>query len=149
MASGGAHPPANPAAASGPGALSQRTDGKQPIMALGGGVKYGEQQQFQSDQAGAPMPAASPTPAPAAAPQPQQPPTSFTAPTTRPNEPVTAGANAGPGPDQGALNLPKGDTPAQIKAMYGPILPALVAESQSQYATQAYKDSVTALLALF
>jgi hypothetical protein len=119
-------------------------------MALGGGVKYGEQQQFQSDQAGAPMGAPAgppPAPVPSASPQPQ--PTSLSAPTANPNEPVTAGANAGPGPDQGALNLPKGDTPAQLKAMYGPILPALVAESQSQYATQSYKDSVAALLALF
>jgi hypothetical protein len=76
-------------------------------------------------------------------------PTEFGAPTQSPNEPVTAGAAVGPGVDQSALNLPKGDTPAEIRRRYGPILPALIAESQSQYATQSYKDSVAALLALF
>ena len=148
--SGGARTPTNPAAVSGPGALSQRTDGKpQPKMQLPN-AKYGEQAQFQADQSGAPMGAPAGAPA-GAVPQvaPAQPPTSFTAPTANPNEPVTNGANAGPGAGPGALNLPKGDTPAQLRAMYGPILPALIAESQSQYATATYRDSVAALLALF
>jgi hypothetical protein len=76
-------------------------------------------------------------------------PTQFGAPTQNPGEPVTAGAAVGPGAGPDALNLPKGDTPQEIRQKYGPILPALIAESQSQYATQAYKDSVAALLALF
>lgn len=149
MPSGGNHPPANPAAVSGPGALSQRTDGKpQPHMALSD-AKYGEQAQFQSIQSGAPMgsPAVPATPGPGGG-APQMP-TGFGAPTQNPNEPVTAGAAAGEGADPSALNLPKGDTPAEIRARYGPILPALLAESQSQYATQAYRDSVAAILALF
>jgi hypothetical protein len=41
------------------------------------------------------------------------------------------------------------DSREQLKAQFGPILPALVAESQSQYATQAFKDSVAALISLF
>ena len=149
MPSGGLHPPTNPAAVSGPGALSQRTDGKpQPMMSLPD-AKYGENKDFQAVEAGAPMgsPPGAPTPAPGGA-APEMP-TQIGAPTQNPGEPVTAGAAAGPGSDQSALNLPKGDTPAEIRAKYGPILPALLAEAQSQYATQAYKDSVSALLALF
>jgi len=111
-------------------------------------AKYGEQADFQSIQGGAPMGSpASPTGATGGTPP--EMPTGFSAPTQNPNEPVTAGASVGAGADQSALNLPKGDTPQEIRARYGPILPALIAESQSQYATQAYKDSVAALLALF
>jgi hypothetical protein len=32
--------------------------------------------------------------------------------------------------------------------MYGPILPALIAESQGRYATQEFKDAVAALIAI-
>ena len=142
MPSGGYRPPANPAQVSGPGALSQRTD--QPSMQLPD-AKYGEQADFQAIQGGAPM---GTQPGAQAVPPPQAP-TGFGAPTENPGESVTAGANAGPGVDAGALNLPKAETPAEIRARYGPILPALIAESQSQYATQSYRDAVTALLALF
>ena len=146
MPSGGLHSPTNPASVSGPGALSQRTD--QPKMALTD-AKYGEQRDFQSIQGGAPMGQPAGPPAGAAGGAPAEMPTGFGAPTQNPNEPVTAGAAAGLGAGPDALNLPKGDTPAEIRQKYGPILPALIAESQSQYATQAYKDSVAALLALF
>ena len=144
--SGGLHPPASPAMVSGPGALSQRTDGG-PKMGQLSDAKYGEQQAFQQIQGAAPLGAPPGAPAPTQAPV--QMPTGFGAPTQNPNEPVTAGAAAGPGPGPGVLNLPKGETPAQIRAKYGPILPALISESQSQYASQEFKDSVTALLALF
>jgi len=113
-------------------------------------AKYGEQKDFQSIQGGAPMGSpASPMGANAGAATPAEMPVGFGAPTANPNEPVTAGAAVGPGVDQSALNLPKGDTPQELRARYGPILPALIAESQSQFATQAYKDSVAAILALF
>ena len=147
--SGGLHPPTNPAQVSGPGSLSQRTDGANQAQLSD--AKYGEQKSFQSIQGGAPLNGpmgAQPGAAPQAA-APVEMPTGFGAPTQNPNEPVTAGAAAGPGAGPDALNLPKGDTPAEIRAKYGPILPALIAEAQSQYATQAYRDSVTALLALF
>jgi len=146
MPSGGLHPPANPAAVSGPGALSQRTDGKQPIMALDK-AKYGEQAQFQSIEAGAAIPQQAGAPAPATPVDQGPPPTGLGEPTQNPNEPVTAGAADGPGPGTAALNLPPGDTAQQLRQQFGPILPALIAQSQSQYATQAYKDQVQALIA--
>ena len=148
MPSGGNHPPANPAPVSGPGQLSQRTDGKQPIMALAGGVKYGEQAQFQGIEAGAAIPQqAGMPPAPATPVDQGPPPTGLGEPTQNPNEPVTAGAADGPGPGTAALNLPPGDDAQKLRQQFGPILPALIAQSQSQYATQAYKDSVQALIA--
>ncbi len=53
-------PPANPAAVSGPGALSQRTDGgpgskTQPIRVAAGGP-FGERQELEEAQRAAPLP---------------------------------------------------------------------------------------------
>ena len=144
MPSGGLHPPTNPAQVSGPGELSQRTDGKpQPKMALPG-AGYGEQKTFQEIQQGAPAGAPA---SGAGAPMPAQPPTGFGDPSTRPEEPVTAGADAGAGPGSEALALPKGESQDELRKKFGPILPALIAEASGPYATQAYRDSVQALIA--
>jgi hypothetical protein len=103
-------PPQNPAGASGPGPLSKRTDGG-PAQALRQlpNAKYGENSQFQALQQGASL-SASPSPqgAPMQVPggQPGELPPNpaaaqvvpFSAPTQRPNEPVTSGAALGPGP---------------------------------------------------
>lgn len=51
---GGYRRPTQPAAASGPGRLSQRTDGRQPVRALPD-AKYGEGQAFEQAQSAAPM----------------------------------------------------------------------------------------------
>lgn len=83
---GGYRAPANPAPVSGPGALSQRTDG-QPAMQLPDAA-YGEQAEFQAIQGGAPM-----MDEPGMAP-----PVPLLSPSERPDEPVTAGAAVGPGP---------------------------------------------------
>lgn len=112
-------PPQNPAGVSGPGALSKRTDGG-PAQALKTlpDAKYGENAQFQSLQQGAPL-SASPSPQGGGMPFDQNslPPnpaagqvTPLSAPTARPNEPVTAGAAVGPGPGPSAL----GGQPAQV-----------------------------------
>lgn len=83
----GYQPPANPAPVSGPGALSQRTDGGpgQTPMQLPDAA-YGEQAAFQEIQAGAPM-----------AEQPAPMPPGLMGPTARPEEPVTTGVPVGPG----------------------------------------------------
>jgi hypothetical protein len=120
-------PQANkPAMSSGPGALSQRTDGgpasKQAQRYISGMPNYGDGQDLALLQKQAPM-SASPSPK-AATPaqvrnavsqgqqqqgQPQQQITPLFAPTQRPDEPVTAGADSGPGPGSAALNLPSPD----------------------------------------
>jgi hypothetical protein len=57
-------------------------------------AQYGEQQQFQDIQSGAPMAGASSAPR-----------TPFGAPTTRPDEPVTSGVDIGPGPGSASLGM--------------------------------------------
>lgn len=107
---GGYRRPANPAPVSGPGALSQRTDGGPGAKAAA--VKlpdagYGEQKRFQEIQQGAPIAkggVADPTGGAQAGP-PATPPPGLHDPSARPNEPVTAGANAGAGPGQDVLGL--------------------------------------------
>jgi|SRR5690242_271212 len=119
MPSGGYHPPANPAAISGPGALSKRTDGKQPHMQLSDAA-YGEQKTYQEIQGGAPVPQLQSNAGGGA----QLPPlVGLDAPSQQPDVPVTAGADSGPGPGSDALGLlsaAKAD--AQHFAKYMPAL---------------------------
>jgi hypothetical protein len=79
---------------SGPGPFSKRTD-RQGAKQLPNAA-YGEQKQFQAEQAGAPM---------ARTPNPMADVVPLTAPTRRPDEPVTAGVDAGPGPGSEILGL--------------------------------------------
>jgi hypothetical protein len=100
---GGYRKPTNPKAFSGQGAQSQRTDGgpsmaQQPIRPMGADGKYGERKAMNEMQAGAPM-AGNPIP-------PVEPVTPMFAPTSRVDEPVTAGNPIGAGPGPEALNLP-------------------------------------------
>jgi len=98
---GGSRTPSKPAAVSGPGALSQRTDGAQPIRDITG-LPYGQGQEYHDLQSSASMEAATsantmPSSAGTVAPS-VTPPTPMGAPTTNPNEPVTAGSPFGAGP---------------------------------------------------
>ena len=91
--------PNSPAPVSGPGALSQRTDGgpadtQAPMVAPGGA--YGDRAAMVDLQGSAPMEAAPPMPAP----------TPFTAASERPNEPGTTGVDAGPGPGSEVFAAP-------------------------------------------
>lgn len=107
---GGYRQPRNPAPVSGPGQLSRRTDGgpqqtTQPMTGMG----YGENAEFNAIQGAAPL---------AAAPQVSNTrarnarPTSegvaaapLFSPTGFPEEPITAGANFGPGPGPSAMPI--------------------------------------------
>lgn len=109
---GGMRRPANPAPVSGPGALSQRTDGGPAKPAYVSGLPYGEGQDFYDLQTSAPLGAEAAKPrnrSGATAPQGGAPsPTPLFAPTARPDEPVTAGAPVGPGPGpQAAQRQPR------------------------------------------
>ena len=102
---GGPRTPSNPAPVSGPGALSQRTDG-QPVRPVTG-LPYGENADFQDLQSSAPM-AQAPAPPPMTRGNAgRSAPTGtgdaggivpLDAPTQRPDEPLTAGNPYGPGP---------------------------------------------------
>jgi len=97
---GGYRQPSNPAAASGPGALSQRTDGgagstTQPIRRIPG-VEYGQQQALSAQQAAAPLPKQGGPSMGGQIPTTPVRPDVFAA-TERPNEPITEGVPLGMG----------------------------------------------------
>jgi hypothetical protein len=100
---GGYRKPENPAPMSGPGALSQRTDGgpSQGAKYISG-LPYGQGQETYAQQTAAPMAAAEPAPA-----APTLPPMlSLNDMTQRPDEPLTAGLDIGEGPGSEVMNLP-------------------------------------------
>lgn len=136
---GGMRRPQNPAPVSGPGQLSQRTDGgPQQVLSDVSGLAYGENQGMEDLQAAAPMSASGQvTPratrrggAGRAAQRAATPMVPLMSPTQRPEEPVTAGAPFGPGPgpmgtqqvpprlsgilQRMAMNDPTGDTEALL-----------------------------------
>jgi hypothetical protein len=100
---GGYRQPSNPAPVSGPGALSKRTDGgavegmTQPpkyMAGLGYGKGGNMEQQTGAPIQGNDIPA---TPMPNV---------SLSQPSMRPEEPITAGIDMGPGPGTEALKIP-------------------------------------------
>jgi hypothetical protein len=100
---GGYRKPENPAPMSGPGALSQRTDGGPAQGAKYiSGLPYGQGQATYDQQTAAPMAAAEPTPAAPALP----PMLSLNDMTQRPDEPLTAGLDIGDGPGSEVMNVP-------------------------------------------
>lgn len=103
MEQGGYRKPENPAPMSGPGALSQRTDGGPAQGAKYiSGLPYGQGQETYNQQTAAPMAAAEPAPAAPAMP----PMLSLNDMTQRPDEPLTAGLDIGEGPGSEVMNLP-------------------------------------------
>jgi hypothetical protein len=124
---GGYRRPGSPAAVSGPGALSARTDGTQPELVASGGA-YGERQAMEGIQAGADMQGAAPAPRPPA----------MGDPTANPGEPVTAGAALGPGigPEAAGIASDKQATDEQLRPLLSSLelianLPGSNAETRS------------------
>jgi hypothetical protein len=111
--SGGMRPTApqnNPANISATGGAGQSGNGTQAARYIPG-LPYGEGQATMSQQMSAPM-AGKSSPSPLNLPSV----TPLTAPTERPNEPVTAGMDFGPGPGSEALNLPRERSLSQVLA---------------------------------
>lgn len=143
---GGPRTPSKPAAVSGPGALSARTDGRpQPVRDLPD-AGYGEGAAFREMQQGAPMASAAPPGAAGGGVNPLAGLTGMGAPTTMPNEPVTAGANAGPGPGSDVLGLPA-DVAKLDSEHLRRYLPILIKRAQSESATPSFKKYVRTLIA--
>ena len=126
---GGQRTPSSPAPVSGPGALSKRTDGgpggHQPILVPTGG-QYGDATQLRQAEQGAPMAQSAggdqSVPPGLLAGLSLPPGVSFSEGTTRPDEPVTAGAASGPGPGPEALGLPnQEDQDMQALGAYLPV----------------------------
>lgn len=125
---GGYQRPNKPAAVSGPGKLSRRTDGKtQPIrsekVSDRSDMQYGDRKAIESAQSAAPLgnPGGGGTPrqttnpsvaGQARAASPELPDFIFDRPSNRPDEPQTAGLDMGPGPGSEVLaNPPVADDP--------------------------------------
>jgi hypothetical protein len=106
---GGYQQPSNPAPVSGPGALSKRTDGgategmTQPVQQYTG-LPYGQNKSVNDSQGASSM-AGDPFRSPLL---------DLMAPSTRPDEPITAGINSGPG---GGTELMRGMPNAEPNVM--------------------------------
>lgn len=142
MASGGPRTPANPAPVSGPGAMSRRTDGQ--AIREPGGLAYGDNAELVNLQRAATMSGQTAGTTPAAAP-PEVPLSNMTpdlfAPTSRPGEPITAGAPFGPGPGPEALGpnrIPEGPSKARMMAA----LPILSRAAEQPYASDELRAIV-------
>lgn len=138
---GGYRRPTNPAPVSGPGKLSQRTDGGPQAIRDLPDAKYGENAAFRAAEQAAPM-SSSPG-ASSAPPMNVTPDLSGIVPmdalTQRPEEPVQAGMPMGPGaggPDMG----PGGLTPQQAERLrsYLPVLVLLASQDDTDPATKRF-----------
>lgn len=149
---GGARVPSNPAAVSGPGALSRRTDGAQPVTDLPN-AGYGENADFRGLQSAAPLPERSNpgaggggmdlasilggiTP--------------MDAETANPDEPVTAGGVFGPGGGPEVLGMPmnlEDEARRDIEAMHPGLVQAMVRAAQQPDASRSLKRMVRKILA--
>lgn len=143
---GGYRKPTNPAPVSGPGAMSRRTDGAQPRMALPD-AQYGEAKDFEQIQAGAAVPQQGPlsTPQPVTLDQLVQGLTPLSAPSAEPDIPVTNGAayGAGAGPD--ALGM--ADPNKQDAGYYRKYLPTFMKMAESPSAPPGFKSWVRTIIA--
>lgn len=99
-------PQNNPANVSGTGGAGQA--GTQPARYISG-MAYGEGQATMAQQTAAPMAGSPVTPMMPSV-------TPLTAPTERPNEPLTAGMDFGAGPGSEALNLPRERSLSEVLA---------------------------------
>lgn len=121
---GGYRKPTHSAPVSGPGALSRRTDGQ--VKAVPTGMAYGDHQALMQQESTAPMSADPSTPTPnipapaggSGAPAQAGPPlVPIGAPSQRPNEPVTHGADIGPGAGPEVLPMQHTDSYQQSGPM--------------------------------
>jgi hypothetical protein len=108
---GGYRRPGKPAPVSGPASMSRRTDDgrKQAVRYMSGG-QYGEGKKILEQQQDAPMAGKPKSPTGMSGPMtpelvPEEPVVGLTAPTQRPNEPITYGSDFGLGAGSEILNL--------------------------------------------
>jgi len=143
---GGMRRPQNPAPVSGPGSLSQRTDGgPQQVLTDVSGMPYGENQELEAMQSSAPMSASTSAKSPKARQRQtksaMEQVTPLFSPTQRPEEPVTDGASFGPGagvptrPGMRSMN----NTDAETLSKY---LPSLLTMAESPETPDGFKRFV-------
>lgn len=148
---GGARTPANPAVVSGPGALSQRTDG-QPARYVSG-LPYGQGQELMGVQQSAPMSAVPANPnaqhgsAAAVVSGDAAPPPALFAPTERPDEPLTEGnqLGAGAGPNVLSHGAFRADAQAEVPGLKARYMPALLHAADQPNVPASFKRFVRVL----
>lgn len=144
---GGYRRPTHPAAASGPGRLSRRTDGRQPVRELPN-AKYGEGQAFEDAQRMAPM--AESAGGRAAQPSMAAPDLSqivpMDAPSQLPDQPVTAGLPMGDGAGSTMAPQQPSLTPEQAQRLRA-YIPTLVLLASREDAGPSTKQFVRQLRA--
>lgn len=136
---GGYQKPSNPAPASGPGALSKRTDGAQPIVDIPD-ADYGEQAAFHEQQQGAPMAQSSPmSPMGGMGGGGGGPVTPFDAESAEPGTPVTDGAVLGAGAGAEALGLQaERNEDMEAAKAYLPVLEYMANQPGASWAVRNY-----------
>ena len=141
---GGYRRPTQPAAVSGPGKFSRRTDGgPQPVRDLAD-ARYGENKAYVEAQQAAPMSGGGGIPEAAVPPVSGLPDLSgivpFGAPSQRPEEPVTAGTPFGPGGGSTANLGPGNLTPEQAARLqsYLPVLIVLASQPDADPQTKKF-----------
>lgn len=143
---GGYRPPTNPAPISGPGAMSARTDGGVMNPAS---PSYGEVADVNSLKQAAPM-APSAQASPQAAPvDPTASVVGLSAPTQRPDVPVTDGAALGPGQGTSALGIPQSPSQlarADVQALGPGFVQAIIASAQRVDAPPSVKALARAVV---
>lgn len=152
MPNGGYQAPGSPAAVSGPGKMSKRTDNPQ-IEALANG--YGEgvaMQDLRSQSPVQPPRKQTVQPGRGGGASGAMPPgvTGFDAPTMMPNAPVTEGAAAGPGAGLEGLGIaqdPVSQARQDVAQMHPGMIEALVKASMAPNALPSFKRYVRQLLA--
>lgn len=142
MPRGGDRRPNNPAPVAMPGAMSRRTDGgpadKQPVRDIPGGA-YGEGKEMRQIQGGAPMAESGGAPQ-GGGPAPQR---SLDGlldePTQNPDEPLTAGADFGPGVGPAGAGIPGSLATQDAKHLreYLPMLEWVANQPNSNPSTRA------------
>lgn len=146
---GGSRTPANPAPVSGPGALSRRTDGKQPIR-VQNDQDYGDRKTAIAAQQAAPLkqqgeappmqvPQGQPAPTPSQGQAPAPSGVPFGAPTQRPDEPITTGVDIGPGAGSSIMGFPQAPNPAQGTGQMTALLANLSASDTTGILGQLYQ----------
>lgn len=139
---GGYRRPSNPQPISGPGALSQRTDGGVPKYDVTG-LGYGDNAAVNELQSAAPLGA--PSGGGQSAPPVQRPP-GLGEPTAFPEQPVTAGADAGAGPGSADIGLNQ-NAEHELRQALGPRLQVFMRMADAPYATPTFKRQVRQLIA--
>lgn len=146
---GGYRKPEKPAAVSGPGKYSARTDGQpgtQPVRALPD-AGYGEQADFTGLQQAAPLASSQGMPAPSQAQpgggagQPGPAPVPLTAPEQYPDRPITHGLDVGEGAGSDILGTAQ-QRKTQEAAKLADYLPMLLPHARNPASSESYRMMV-------